>query len=209
MQYCLKVDRYSFFVFLCVTLRCSIFYIVKNSYKPIEQIAISAGNDFFEPYAAATIGLNAAIVYRAYSVLLVRFGIDDPLDVVSVHFGGGSWGLIAVAFFHRSKGLLHAWNSQSALILGWQMIGMIAIAVWTAVLSGIMFGILRFFGILRVRDEVCDEVQNEGFANPVYELEDIETEDLETVDITEDASPEKICQKHTNMVSNNVGDVHL
>lgn len=42
------------------------------------------------------------------------------------------------------------------------MIGMIAIAVWTAVLSGIMFGILRFFGILRVRDEVCDEVQNEG-----------------------------------------------
>lgn len=48
-----------------------------------------------------------------------------------------------------------------------------------------------------------------GFANPVYELEDIETEDLETVDITEDASPEKICQKHTNMVSNNVGDVHL
>lgn len=42
------------------------------------MIAISAGNDFFEPYAAATIGLNAAIVYRAYSVLLVRFGIDDP-----------------------------------------------------------------------------------------------------------------------------------
>lgn len=72
-----------FFVFLCVTLRCSIFYIVKNSYKPIEYIAISAGNDFYEPYAAATIGLNAAIVYRAYSVLLVRFGIDDPLDVVS------------------------------------------------------------------------------------------------------------------------------
>lgn len=81
------------------------------------MIAISAGNDFFEPYAAATIGLNAAIVYRAYSVLLVRFGIDDPLDVVSVHFGGGSWGLIAVAFFHRSKGLLHTWNSQSALDL--------------------------------------------------------------------------------------------
>lgn len=24
--------------------------------------------------------------------------------------------MIAVAFFHRSKGLLHAWNSQSALV---------------------------------------------------------------------------------------------
>lgn len=42
-------------------------------------------------------------------------------------------------------------------ILGWQMIGMVAIALWTAVLSGLMFGMLRCFGILRVRDEVQKE----------------------------------------------------
>lgn len=36
-----------------------------------------------EWYAAAVVGLIAAIVYKFFSVLLVRFGIDDPLDVVA------------------------------------------------------------------------------------------------------------------------------
>lgn len=36
-----------------------------------------------------------------------------------------------------------------------------------------------------------------GFSNPAYELKEIEKENLETVDITLNASPEKICQKDT------------
>lgn len=43
-------------------------------------------------------------------------------------------------------------------ILGWQCVGLIAIIVWTAVISGLMFGVLRLFGILRV----CDEAQEKG-----------------------------------------------
>nr|XP_034338324.1 putative ammonium transporter 1 isoform X2 [Crassostrea gigas] len=34
------------------------------------MVAISAGSDHFEPYAAAVVGLIAAIVYRTFSVLL-------------------------------------------------------------------------------------------------------------------------------------------
>lgn len=49
----------------------------------MKQVAISAGRYDFEPYGAAIVDLIAAIVYRTYSVLLVRFGIDDPLDVVA------------------------------------------------------------------------------------------------------------------------------
>jgi ammonia channel protein AmtB len=38
--------------------------------------------------------------------------------------------------------------------LGWQFIGLLAIAGWTAVLSSLLFGILKVIGILRVtRDE--------------------------------------------------------
>lgn len=42
--------------------------------------------------------------------------------------------------------------------MGWQFLGLVAIAIWTAVLSGLMFGMLKCFGILRV----CDEVQEKG-----------------------------------------------
>lgn len=48
-----------------------------------------------------------------------------------------------------------------------------------------------------------------GFENPAYELKEIEKENVETVDITVNASSEKICQKETYIVSDNVGDVHL
>lgn len=169
------------------------------------MVAISAGSDDLEWYAAAVVGLIAAIVYRAYSVLLVRLGIDDPLDVVAVHFGGGSWGLIAVAFFHKTKGIFQKWNGQSASIIGWQFLGLVAITVWTAVLSVLMFGVLRCFGILRVRDEVQEKA---GFANPAYELKEIEKENLDTVDITLNASP-KNCKKGTYLSGDNVSDFHL
>lgn len=45
-----------------------------------------------------------------------------------------------------------------------------------------------------------------GFANPVYELEDIETEDLETVDITVDGEDLPKAHKYGQ---HSVGDVHL
>lgn len=44
------------------------------------------------------------------------------------------------------------------------------------------------------------------FANPVYELEDIETEDLETVDITVDGEDLPKAHKYGQ---HSVGDVHL
>lgn len=170
------------------------------------MVAISAGSDHFEPYAAAVVGLIAAIVYRTFSVLLVRLRIDDPLDVVAVHFVGGSWGLIAVAIFHKTKGILYTWQTESAAsILGYQLLGLVAIAVWTAVLSGLMFGILRWFGILRV----CDEVQEKEFAHPAYEFMEIKKENEETVDITFNASPEKICQKDTYFAGDKASDFHL
>uniref|UniRef100_A0A8W8N419 Ammonium transporter AmtB-like domain-containing protein n=1 Tax=Magallana gigas TaxID=29159 RepID=A0A8W8N419_MAGGI len=147
------------------------------------MVAISAGSDHFEPLR-----------------------IDDPLDVVAVHFVGGSWGLIAVAIFHKTKGILYTWQTESAAsILGYQLLGLVAIAVWTAVLSGLMFGILRWFGILRV----CDEVQEKEFAHPAHEFMEIKKENEETVDITFNASPEKICQKDTYFAGDKASDFHL
>ena len=37
-------------------------------------------------------------------ISLLRFKLDDPLDAVAVHGGGGLWGLVCVPFF-MSAGL--------------------------------------------------------------------------------------------------------
>ena len=37
--------------------------------------------------------------------------------------------------------------------LGWQLIGLVAITAWTATLSGLVFGVLKCIGILRVPRE--------------------------------------------------------
>ncbi|XP_011432533.3 putative ammonium transporter 1 isoform X1 [Magallana gigas] len=171
------------------------------------MIAVSTGYDNYSTHVAIAVGVISIIVYTAYSLLLTRLGIDDPLDVVAVHFGGGSLGLIAVAFFHEKYGIFYAWNLQSAYILGWQCIGLMAIIVWTAVISGLMFGVLRLFGILRVCDEAQEKVAE--FAKPAHKIKEITKENQKTVVFTVEASLENTCQKDMYLANASVGDLQL
>jgi ammonia channel protein AmtB len=41
--------------------------------------------------------------------------VDDPLDAVAVHFGGGLWGLIAASLFDNN-GLLSDASYESAMV---------------------------------------------------------------------------------------------
>jgi ammonia channel protein AmtB len=43
------------------------------------------------------------------------FAVDDPLDAVAVHFGGGFWGVISAALFSHG-GIVYGANKQSALV---------------------------------------------------------------------------------------------
>lgn len=136
------------------------------------MVAISAGCDVYEYYAACIVGILAAVVYRLFSITLVKVLIDDPLDAFAVYVGGGSLGLIALAFFDNSKGIVYAYNIKSAHFLGWQCVGMTSIAVWTALLSGLVFGLLRCFGILRVSTEVEERVSHSTtFSNEAFDGE--------------------------------------
>lgn len=47
------------------------------------------------------------------------------------------------------------------------------------------------------------------FAHPAYEFMEIKKENEETVDITFNASPEKICQKDTYFAGDKASDFHL
>ncbi|XP_076450086.1 putative ammonium transporter 1 [Babylonia areolata] len=132
-----------------------------------------AGCNVYYPWGAAIVGLFASVAYKFTSWLMVRMRVDDPLDAVAVHFGGGTWGVIAVVFLDKESGaLLQGHHERSALQLAWQLCGLAAIIAWTGLLSLAMFGSLRLFGLLRV----SEEMERKGLdipkhGEPAYPLE--------------------------------------
>lgn len=81
------------------------------------MVAVCAGCSHVEPWAGFLTGLIAGFVYLAWSDVVPRFGVDDPLDAVAVHAGGGTWGLFAVALLDADRGLLLHWDSASGKVL--------------------------------------------------------------------------------------------
>ena len=113
-------------------------------------VSITAGCANVEPYAAFIIGLIGGLVYICFSLLMEVLKIDDPLDAFAVHGGAGLWGVIALGFFHNQDGLFYGGNGE---LLGWQIAGVLSIAVWTAFWSILTFGLLKIFGKLRISKE--------------------------------------------------------
>ena len=53
------------------------------------MVASCAGCNDLEPWSAAVIGAAAGVVFAFSHVLMLQLKIDDPLDAISVHIGGG------------------------------------------------------------------------------------------------------------------------
>lgn len=88
-----------------------------------------------------------------------RLGVDDPIDAVAVHLGAGIWGVLAVPLFGTLNGAESAFYHDSAWayeMLGWQVVGLLAIVSWTTSWSLLVFGTLKYFGKLRILDDVID-----------------------------------------------------
>ena len=49
----------------------------------VSQVALCAGCNAVHPYAAFVIGIIAGMAYVAWSTLMLRFKVDDPLDAVA------------------------------------------------------------------------------------------------------------------------------
>ena len=101
-------------------------------------------------YTTKTVGF----IYLGIEMAMIKIQVDDPLNAVAVHLGGGVWGIIAVAFFNFERGIFFRWNRQSGLDLAWQIISLLAIIAWTGILSTIMFASLKFAKVLRVHPEI-------------------------------------------------------
>mmetsp|Transcript_17183 Transcript_17183/g.43429 ORF Transcript_17183/g.43429 Transcript_17183/m.43429 type:complete len:594 (+) Transcript_17183:15-1796(+) len=126
-------------------------------------VSINASVDFAEQWAVCIIAGVGALVYFGTRNLLLRFRIDDPLEASAVHGAAGAWGLLAAGMFctdsrvypeffvDRTRIATSACTSGTQF--GAQVVGVVAIAAYTAALSTVAWGTMQYLGVLRVPSE--------------------------------------------------------
>ena len=126
-------------------------------------VSITAGCAVVSNWASIVIGAIGGLFFFAASNLLVRLKIDDPLDAWPVHGIGGAWGVISVGVFaYDTEAILFGGYSEDVANLGHgyrfgiQCMAAVVIAVWTVVMSGLLFGGLKYLKLLRI-DEKDEE----------------------------------------------------
>ena len=131
-------------------------------------VAVTAPCAFIAPWAAAVIGLIAAIIAIEAVFFLERRGLDDPVGAVAVHGFCGTFGVLSVGIF--SNGVYGAgWNGSSSTgvkgiiegdwgQLGAQALG--AVVIWTVSL-GIAFTFFKINNAMTkggIRVSEADEI---------------------------------------------------
>lgn len=102
-------------------------------------VSITASCDVVTTSGAVIIGIGGGMVTLISSSLLKRFRIDDAVDAVPVHLGGGIWGTLAVAIFGDVQ-LLDTGLSHGEQFLV-QLLGVLVAGLWS---FGITYPLLRF-----------------------------------------------------------------
>ena len=79
-------------------------------------VTVSAGCDNMHPWMSLIVGFFGAIMYCLGCRMMNKLEIDDPTEAFPIHGMCGMWGLIVVAFCHKSVGVFYG---HSLEILGW------------------------------------------------------------------------------------------
>src|ERR1700732_568154 len=122
---------------------------------------ITPASGFILPWEAIVIGFIAgAVCFWACTWLKLRLGYDDSLDVFGVHGVGGATGTLltgvfAVAVVSASpdttgfSGLIEG-NARQILV---QLYGVVAVAIWSGVVSFILLKVIGLLVPLRVNQQ--------------------------------------------------------
>ena len=119
-------------------------------------VGITAGCQVITLWGALLVGLICGITVSLLVPFIdARLKIDDPVGAISVHGGCGVMGTLLVGLLANYApgtedavtGLLYGGGSS---LLGVQLLGIIAVAAWALVTSGVMFFIIKKFHGLRV-----------------------------------------------------------
>ena len=147
----------------CVTM---VFTWIKNGKPDVSMclnaslaglVGITAGCDALDALGAAIVGAVSGILVVAVVELLdLKLHIDDPVGAVAVHFSNGVFGTLAVGLLANPKapaGLEGLFYTGSFKLFGIQLLGILAILLWTAVMMTLTFIIIKKTVGLRVSEE--------------------------------------------------------
>ncbi len=118
-------------------------------------VAITAGCAYFEPISAIIVGVIGGVLYVLSVGWMEKAKIDDPVGAVPVHLVCGIWGTLAIGLFATSGNTGTAGlfvDGTFTLMIG-QVVGIIAVGLWTCATCGAMFFALKTMGLLRVSKE--------------------------------------------------------
>jgi Amt family ammonium transporter len=122
-------------------------------------VAITAPCAFVSVISSVIIGIIGGVLVVLSVIFWDRLHIDDPVGALSVHLTNGIWGTLSIGLFATTQapggidrnGLF---TGGGFGLLGRQLIGVIAVGVFTFVLSYIVWSLLKGFGGIRVEPEV-------------------------------------------------------
>ena len=112
-------------------------------------VGVTAGCANVNNLGAVLIGIVAGILLVYATKLFEKNGIDDAVGAVSVHAICGTWGVLAVAIFDTTDGLIYGGTS----LLAPQLIGAISIGLWAYITSFMSFKIIYCLIGVRVSPE--------------------------------------------------------
>ena len=122
-------------------------------------VAITAGTGALTPFGAVITGAIGGVIV-VFSVLFFdKIRIDDPVGAISVHGVVGVWGTLAIGLFARyddaflgrdDAGLFYGGGIEQLIV---QLLGVLIVAAWVLVTTGILFSVLKSMNLLRVSEE--------------------------------------------------------
>ena len=147
----------------CVTM---IFTWIKNGKPDVSMcinaslaglVGITAGCDALDAVGSTVVGIvSGFLVVLVVELLDLKLHIDDPVGAVGVHLANGVWGTIAVGLLANPAapaGLNGLFYTGSFRLFGVQLIGIISILGWTAVMMTATFFMIKKTIGLRVTAE--------------------------------------------------------
>ncbi|CBY32991.1 unnamed protein product [Oikopleura dioica] len=140
----------------------SLYYLMNGALAGM--VAVAAGSNNLEQGWALFIGSFGALFMMFCKNFLERLEIDDPLTASPIHLGGGLVGILLTPVFKNDGVIELAYIRRFPLrnsndfqcdyfewkVLGWNVVGMLAIVAWTSALCSVIFWILKKLNMLRI-----------------------------------------------------------
>ena len=141
--------------------------------------AITGGCMVIPIWASLVIGLVSGGVYLVGSNLLIRLKIDDAIDAIPVHLGGGLWGVVAAGLFASPELLLKTYGTDShpgffyaptgPNLMGAQLTAIGFVMSWTFCTLFpffILLGYMRMFRVSELDEFIGLDATYEGSDSP-------------------------------------------